>query len=125
VATNSAGMGRGSKDHATDQVFRQAVPQFGLSIEKGTEAVPEDGCYHVLLEGEELLKTRSRQEAVTAYRRVRDDLVAPQTRVDVRKALMRQVAQSEAAAFLAQSSREKRARATKKGGKGGSGGIGG
>jgi len=116
--------GGGGKGPAPDQVFRQAVPSLNLSIEKGTETVADDGCYHVILEGEELLTTHSQQKAIVEYRRIRDALLAPPKQADIRVALMRQVAQSEAAAFLAESSREKRARATRKGGKGGSGGVG-
>ena len=105
--------------------FRQSIPSLGLSVEKGTENVPDDGCFYVLLQGRELLRTPSRLEAMTEYRRIRDARTIPSGQVDVRDALMRQMAQSEAVAFLAQSSREKHARATKKGGKGGSGGVGG
>ena len=38
--------------------YRQAVPAIGLSLERSTGRVPDDGCYYVLLRGE--LKGRHR-----------------------------------------------------------------
>ena len=106
--------------------FRQSVPAIDLSIQRGTADVDDDGCYHVLLAGEEILKAKSKQRAVATYRTLRDSLATrPQLQVDVKQALLREVAEYEVHAFLAQSSREKRAQATRKGGKGGSGGVGG
>lgn len=119
--------GRQVRDSNTRvQPYRQAVPTYGLSVERGTAAVPPDGCFHVLLRGEELLTTKSEREALAKYRQLRDEFApAPDLGVDVPGALRRHLAQAEADRFLAQSSREKRARATRKGGKGGSGGVAG
>lgn len=116
---------RATTQDSGEPAFRQSVPSVGLSIERGTNAVPRDGRYYVLLAGEQMLAATSKQQAMAEYRKLRDSLVTPNaSAIDVKEALGRQVAEYEADAFLSQSSREKRARATRKGGKGGSGGVG-
>jgi len=109
--------------------YKQSAPNVGLSVERGTESVPDDGLYHVLLDGKVILASKSEREALAVYRRVRDSLLRDQPRASdgtkVTEALRRAAAEREADAFLAQSTREKRARATRRGGPGGSGGVGG
>ena len=51
-------------------IYRQAVPRIGLSIERGTDAVPDDGEYHVLLEGQHVFASQSEKEALAEYRRL-------------------------------------------------------
>jgi hypothetical protein len=106
--------------------YRQKVSAIGLSIERGTESVPDDGHYHVLLDGREVFASSSEREALSEYRRLRDAVMTSEPRRDpasVREALRREMADRQAASLLAESARLKRAKATKKGGKGGSGGV--
>jgi len=109
-------------------MFRQAVPRIGLSMERGTEAVPEDGQYHVLLDGHRMFTSPSEKDALVEYRRLKDLLLGADPpkgggRADIREALMREMAERQATAFLAESARQKRVKALRKGGPGGSGGV--
>jgi hypothetical protein len=104
---------------------RQAVPVLGLSLERGTEDVPDDGCFHVLLNGTVIFTSASEKNALREYRGIRNRLLPPASgSFNVREALGREAAEMEVRRFLADSSRAKRAKALKKGGKGGSGGVG-
>ena len=105
---------------------RQGVPALGLSVERGTGEVPDDGCFHVTLNGAVIFSSVSEKNALREYRGIRDRLLPPTTgdSFNVREALGREAAEMEARRFLADSSRSKRAKALRKGGKGGSGGVG-
>jgi hypothetical protein len=108
--------------------FKQAVPSVGLHIEQGTEAVPNDGAFYVLLQGEIVFQSKTKNRALAEYRRIRDDLLAdhPGQKLspdEVRAALARERSSMEVAGMLAASSRNKRAKATAKGGRGGRGGA--
>ena len=106
--------------------YRQAVPALHLSLERGTEDVPDDGRFHVVRDGAVLYSSESQRDALRHYRDLRDRLLPPtESGVDVKRIMEREVAEQEANRFLADSRRAKRARALKKGGKGGSGGVAG
>jgi hypothetical protein len=114
------------RDRTRAQPYRQAVPALRLSLERGTEGVPDDGRFHVLRDGEVVYTSESQREALLLYRDLRDRLLPPIGKgVDVRRIIEREVAEQEANRFLADSRRAKRAKALKKGGKGGSGGVAG
>ncbi|SRR6266536_3400242 len=79
--------------------YRQAVERIGLSIERGTEAVPNDGRFYVLLNGQIVYTSVSKASALTDYRKRRDALLAevelgPQIR-DPQEALQRQRVEDE------------------------------
>jgi hypothetical protein len=94
-------------------------------VEYGTESVPDDGRFHVVMAGAVVFTAASEKDALREYRRLRDHLLPPKSKsVDARKILEREVAEQDARRFLADSSRAKRAKALRKGGKGGSGGVG-
>lgn len=57
-------------------MFKQAVPDIGLSVEFATDSVPPDGNYHVLLNGQVVFRTPSKARALREYRRLRDDALA-------------------------------------------------
>jgi hypothetical protein len=106
--------------------YRQAVPTLGLSLERGTDDVPDDSRFHIIMQGAVIFSSESEREALGKYRELRDRLLPSTDRsVDVKKILEREVAEQEARRFLADSSRAKRAKALRKGGKGGSGGVAG
>jgi hypothetical protein len=97
-------------------VFRQRLPDLGLSVEMGTEGVPDDGQYHVVLNGDLVLSTSSKSKALARYRALRSELggdrgyAAP----DPEELLRKLRADAEIGAVLAESSRAKRANATHK-----------
>jgi hypothetical protein len=98
-------------------MFRQAVPEIGLSLERGTDAVPDDGMFHVLLNGEARLSTESKQKATAMYKALREQLASGRggAAAPDRAELMRKLkADMEITAVLAASSRAKRAHATYK-----------
>ena len=66
-------MGKGQKGL---KVFRQTVPDIGLSVELGTESVPDDGKYHIVLDGRVLFTTASKAQAVREYTKLRDAALA-------------------------------------------------
>ncbi len=53
-----------------DQYYRQTIPELELSIERGTNRVPEDGRFYVLRNGEVLGAFRSFKKALELYKRV-------------------------------------------------------
>ncbi|RJX22804.1 MAG: hypothetical protein C4575_00745 [Desulforudis sp.] len=108
-------------------MYRQSIPELGLSIERGTPAVADDGKFHVLLNGEEVFASAKEKEAVEEYRRLKAALGVQSGRkksIDVKAALQREIADRQVTSFLAESAQQKRAKALRKGGKGGSGGVG-
>lgn len=108
-------------------MYRQYIPQIGLSMERGTPAVPDDGKFHVLLNGEEIFASASEKKAAEEFRRHQTALAGQagrKTTVDVKAALQREIADRQVTEFLVESSQQKRAKALRKGGRGGSGGVG-
>jgi hypothetical protein len=98
-------------------MFRQAVPNLGLSLEMGTDAVPDDGMYHVLLNGEPVLSTASKRKALARYKELREELAGDYERTpphDRQELLRKLKADAEIRAVLAASSNAKRAHATYK-----------
>lgn len=109
-------------------MFRQEIPRVGLSIQRGTSAVPDDGFYYVLHSGEVVYRSRSQVRALAEYRRLRDELLlsdpvqAPT--IDTAEALRRERMRFDLEALRAEAGQSKRRKAVRKGGKGGSGGVG-
>jgi hypothetical protein len=50
------------------QLYRQAVPAIGVSLERATENVPNDGFFYVLFKGEIKGRFRTRSRALALYR---------------------------------------------------------
>jgi len=57
--------------------YRQHIERAGLSIECGTEAVPDDGHYYVIHRGETLARFRSLKAARAKYTEVLASLDLP------------------------------------------------
>lgn len=112
-------------------MYRETIPALGLSLEQGTGDVPDDGRFHVVLDGSILASHSSEKRAREDYRARRDELVKekdystgfkPLSREEI---LRRERIENELRGVQAAAGRSKRAKATRKGGKGGSGGVGG
>lgn len=108
-------------------MFKQGIPRFHLSIEEGTENVPADRKYYVLLAGEVQYESVSKSEAMTAYNSIRDELLErhgleqePPSPEDV---LRRQRAESDLYQTRVDAFRRREKTARSKGGKGGRGGV--
>lgn len=110
-------------------VYRQAFPALGLSIEQGTENVPDDGRYHLLVHGETMNHFPNEAAALRGYEEARRRLIketgwVPSSPAPKRDEILARLrAEMDLRAVQADASRSKKAKATKKGGKGGSGGV--
>jgi hypothetical protein len=95
-------------------VFRQSVPRLALSIEMGTDSVPDDGRYHVLLDGKRVYASAQKNLALSKYRDLREELAgAPQTPTpDSMRLLDKLRADVDIRAVQSASSQAKRANAT-------------
>ena len=77
-------------------IYRQGIPAIGLSLERGTEGVPDDGQFHVVLNGEEVFSSRLQKAATARYRALKDELMPLKegnaaNAVDVGQALRREI----------------------------------
>ena len=108
-------------------MFKQEIARFGLSVESGTDAVPNDGKYYVIREGDVVLETPSQKKAVDAYNKLRRELLDTMGNAeeapDPREVLARERMESEVYAVRADAFRRREAGARAKGGKGGRGGV--
>ena len=50
------------------ELYRQAIPAIGLSLERATDRVPKDGFFYVLLDGEIKGRFRTKSKALSLYR---------------------------------------------------------
>ncbi len=109
-------------------MFKQQVPTIGLSIEQATGSVPDDGRFHVAVEGDIVFSSKSKSAALVHYRRLRDDLLRKsgiENRVaDPEETKRREREFYDFAAVMSESMRQRTLKAKRRGGKGGSGGIG-
>jgi hypothetical protein len=93
--------------------YVRAALKYGLSVEKGTDRVPDDGRYHFLVDGEIVLSTTVEALALAEMEEVKAARQAPG-----RELLKRERAASDVHAFRAASYTEKQGRDQKKGGRG-------
>jgi hypothetical protein len=116
-----------SKEGSETVAFRQSVPSLGLSVERGTEAVPADGAYYVVLDGEILFRFLSKVRALAEYRSRRQELsggLTKSSREIDREAVVKRIrAEMDFRALHSEAARSKATKARRKGGKGGSGGV--
>jgi hypothetical protein len=87
--------------------------KYGLSVEKGTDRVPDDGKYHLLVDGEIVLSTTVEALALAEMEEAKAARQAPG-----RELLQRERAVLDVAAFRASNYADKQSRDLKKGGRG-------
>ena len=93
--------------------YVRAAPKYGLSVEKGTDRVPDDGRYHFLVDGEIVLSTTVEALALAEMEEAKDARQAPG-----RELLRRERAALDVGNFRASNYAEKQGRDQKKGGRG-------
>jgi hypothetical protein len=98
--------------------------KYSLSIEQGTTAVPDDGQYHVLVNGKIVLSTRVFDLAKIIFEEQREELRIAAGDPDPREILRRESASRDVTALHAESSAHQAKKSQRKGGPGGSGGVG-
>ena len=90
-----------------------AAPKYGLSVEKGTDRVPDDGRYHLLVDGKIVLSTPVEALALAEMEEAKDARQAKG-----RELLRREKAHFDVSTFRAANWSEKQGRDWKKGGRG-------
>ena len=55
---------------ANSKFYRQSIPDLALSIERATEATPDDANYHVILKGDAIGSFRVLKQAQQLFRQV-------------------------------------------------------
>lgn len=93
--------------------YRFGDARRGVTVERGTDSVPNDGRYHVLLDGEIVLSTKVEAAALAVYEEHREA-----RRADAQQVLRRE---SQAADIRAHRSSSWAAKSSKDGKKGGRG----
>jgi hypothetical protein len=93
--------------------YVRAELKYGLSVEKGTDRVPSDGQYHLLVDGEIVLST-----SVEALALVEMEEVKAARQAKGRETLRREMAAFDVRAFQAEGHAEKERRDQRKGGRG-------
>jgi hypothetical protein len=93
--------------------YVHAAAKYGLSVEMGSDRVPDDGQYHFLVDGEIVLSTKVEALALAEMEEVKATRQA-----QGREALQRERASYDVHAFRAGSFGEKQSRDQKKGGRG-------
>jgi hypothetical protein len=91
---------------------RSAV-KYGLSVEKGTDRVPDDGKYHFLIDGQVVLST-----PVEALAMAEMEEAKAARQAEGRSSLRNEMAAMDAHAFRAASYADKQGRDRRKGGRG-------
>ncbi len=93
--------------------YERAEPKYGLSVEQGTERVPDDGRYHVLVDGKVVLST-----AVESLARAELDDLKTARQAQGRELLRRERAAHDIHAFRSANYAQKQGRDAQKGGRG-------
>lgn len=105
-------------------LFKQEFPALELSLERGTDRVPHDGHYHLVVAGQVVSSHASEGAATKEYARLRARLIEevgwnPSSAPVSRDVLLNRLRlEADAHGVLAESTRNKRANRTRKGGKG-------
>jgi len=103
------------------EMYEKHHPRYSLSVEQGTTAVPDDGQYHVLANGEIVLSTRVFDYAKIIYEEKKEELRLAAGDPDPREVLRRETAGRDVRSLRADGI-ARRARKDR-GGPGGRGGV--
>jgi hypothetical protein len=104
-------------------MYERRHPKYSLSIEQGTVGVPDDGQYHVLVNGEIVLSTRVFALAKITFEEQREELRIAAGDPDPREILRRESATRDVTALRSESSANQSRKSRRRGGPGGRGGV--
>jgi len=110
-------------------MYRQHVPELGLSIEMGTDAVPDDGLYYVLHKGEVIYSSPNEKRASRYYMEKKKQLFRERggqpepRRLTPEQRLEKERAYRDIQAMRVESFERRATNARKRGGRGGRGGV--
>lgn len=102
-------------------MYEKRHPKYPLSIEQGTETVPDDGLYYVIVSGNTILSTRVLELAKIVYDEQREELRKAAGDPDPREIIRSEMAAREHRAIRSESVARTKHHG---GGKGGRGGVG-
>jgi hypothetical protein len=103
-------------------MYEKRHPRYPLSIEQGTAAVPNDGQYHVVVDGQVMLSTRVFDLAKITFDEQKEELRIAAGDPDPREILRRESGMRDVSALRAESS-TLQSRKSRRGGPGGRGGV--
>src|SRR5262245_61714626 len=103
-------------------MYEKRHHKYSLSVEQGTPAVPDDGQYHVLVDGTIILSTRVFELAKITFNEQREQLRIAAGDPDPHEVLRRESGMRDVSALRAESSSQQ-AKRSRRGGPGGSGGV--
>lgn len=58
----------------SSKFYRRELPQIDLSVERGTDRVPNDGKFHILRDGEVLESFKLEKTAVARFREIAQEI---------------------------------------------------
>ena len=105
-------------------MYEKRHHKYSLSIEQGTDVVPDDDQYHVLVNGEIVLSTRVFELAKIIFEEQREELRIAAGDPDPREILRRESARRDVTSLRAESLAHQTNKTRRKGGPGGTGGVG-
>jgi hypothetical protein len=97
--------------------------KYSLSIQQGTPAVPDDGQYHVVVNGDIVLSTRVFELAKITFEERREELRIAAGDPDPREIIRRESAGRDIRSLQTESSSHQARKTKRRGGPGGRGGV--
>jgi hypothetical protein len=114
----------GSESGLGQDMYEKNHHKYSLSIQQDTSAVPNDGQYHVVVNGDIVLSTRVFELAKITFEEQREELRIAAGDPDPREILRRESASRDIRSLHAESSSNQERKTKRKGGPGGHGGVG-
>lgn len=109
-------------------MYKEATPAFELSVEMGTDSVPDDGQYHVLFQGRIIASAPTQKKGIALYKAQRERLLQEgwelprRLKPDAEEILAKQRFESDMLAMRSDWF-SGRAKQSGRGGRGGRGGV--
>jgi hypothetical protein len=104
-------------------MYQKRHLRYPLSIEQGTDIVPDDGQYHVVVNNQIVLSTRVFDLAKITFDEQREELRMAAGDPDPREILRRESAMRDVSALRSESSSLQAKKTSRRGGPGGRGGV--
>jgi hypothetical protein len=103
-------------------MYEKRHPRYPLSIEQGTATVPDDGQYHVVVNGQIVLSTRVFDLAKITFDEQREELRIASGDPDPREIIRKESGARDVRALRAESTTSQ-SKKSRRGGPGGRGGV--
>jgi hypothetical protein len=87
--------------------YERSAPKYGISVEKGTDRVPDDGRYHVIVDGVIVLSTAVETLALLEMDEIKARRQAPGRELLMRERLAKDVAAFRQDTYIAKEGRDR------------------